>query len=205
MTKAKVNSPLENQVHGRSMAQMTWHRLLKNQGAGVGMIFIVVLVGAAVAAGFLYDYDLDIVRMVASDSRQPPSAAHWFGTDTMGRDIFARVLYGARYSLIIGVGSVMLGRGLIGDPGMLSPKGTDVKTLLAFYDELLEQYTGHFGGAKNAMFRLKENWRYFICRFENAEKLGKRLKKTTDVNEYRAITHEIIQNCPMRKRLAPDW
>lgn len=102
-------------------------------------------------------------------------------------------------------GSVMLGRGLIGDPGMLSPKGTDVKTLLAFYDELLEQYTGHFGGAKNAMFRLKENWRYFLCRFENAEKLGKRLKKTTDVNEYRAITHEIIQNCPMRKRLAPDW
>lgn len=102
-------------------------------------------------------------------------------------------------------GSVMLGRGLIGDPGMLSPKGTDVKTLLAFYDELLEQYTGHFGGAKNAMFRLKENWRYFLCRFENAEKLGKRLKKTTDVNEYRAITHEIIRNCPMRKRLAPDW
>lgn len=109
MTKAKVNSPLENQVHGRSMAQMTWHRLLKNKGAVVGMIFIVVLVGAAVAAGFLYDYDLDIVRMVASDSRRPPSAAHWFGTDTMGRNIFARVLYGARYSLIIGVGSVMLG------------------------------------------------------------------------------------------------
>ena len=48
MTKAKVNSPLENQVHGRSMAQMTWHRLLKNKGAVVGMIFIVVLVGAAV-------------------------------------------------------------------------------------------------------------------------------------------------------------
>ena len=103
------------------------------------------------------------------------------------------------------VGSVMLGRGLIGDPGMLSPNGTDAKTLLAFYDELLEQYTRLFGGSRNAMFRLKENWRYLLCRFENAEKLGKRLKKTTDVNEYRAITHEIILNCPMRKRLAPDW
>ena len=103
------------------------------------------------------------------------------------------------------VGSVMLGRGLIGDPGMLSPDGTDAKTLLAFYDELLERYTCLFGGSRNAMFRLKENWRYLLCRFENAEKLGKRLKKSTDVNEYRAVTHEIILNCPMRKQLAPDW
>ena len=99
----------------------------------------------------------------------------------------------------------MLGRGLIGDPGMLCPKGTDVKQLQAFYDELLEQYTCLFGGSRNAMFRLKENWRYLLCRFDNAEKSGKRLRKTTDVLEYKAITHEIFRNCPLKPRLTPDW
>ena len=103
------------------------------------------------------------------------------------------------------VQQVMLGRGLIGDPGMLCPKGTDAKTLQTFFDELLEEYTRLFGGSRNAMFRLKENWRYLLCRFDGAEKLGKRLKKATDVGEYRSITHEIFQNCPMKPVLEPDW
>ena len=100
---------------------------------------------------------------------------------------------------------VMLGRGLIGDPGMLSPMGTSTGALQAFYDELLDAYTEEFGGARNAMFRLKENWRYLLCRFDNAEKLGKRLRKSTDVTEFKAITHEILQTCPMKPRLTPDW
>ena len=44
-----------------------------------------------------------------------------------------------------------------------------------------------------------------LCRFDGAEKLGKRLKKATDVAEYRSITHEIFQNCPMKPALEPDW
>ena len=100
---------------------------------------------------------------------------------------------------------LVLGRGLIGDPGMLSPRGTDTKTLQSFFDELLDSYTALFGGSRNAMFRLKENWRYLLCRFDGAEKLGKRLKKTTDVNEYRAITHEICGTCPLKPELDPDW
>lgn len=103
------------------------------------------------------------------------------------------------------VHSVMLGRGLIGDPGMLCPNGTDPEKLEAFSDELLDTYTSLFGGPRNAMFRLKENWRYLLCLFDNAEKLGKRLKKTTDVAEYRSLTHEIIRNCPKREQLDPHW
>ena len=103
------------------------------------------------------------------------------------------------------VEKVMLGRGLIGDPGMLTPAGTTAAALERFYDDLLEQYITLFGGSRNAMFRLKENWRYLLCRFDGAEKLGKRLKKTTDVNEYRAITHEIFRSCPLLPRLTPDW
>ena len=103
------------------------------------------------------------------------------------------------------VQAVMLGRGLIGDPGMLSPGGTTAATLEAFHNELLETYIEAFGGARNAMFRLKENWRYLICRFENAEKLGKRLRKTTDVAEFRAITTDIFRTCPMAPGLNADW
>ena len=101
--------------------------------------------------------------------------------------------------------AVMIGRGLIGDPGMLTPGGTDRKNLESFYDELLENYISLFGGSRNAMFRLKENWRYLLCRFDDTEKLGKRLRKTTDVEEYRVISHEIIRGCPMKEKLEPDW
>ena len=94
------------------------------------------------------------------------------------------------------VDAVMIGRGLIGDPGMLTPGGTDVKALERFFDELLESYTEAFGGSRNAMFRLKENWSYLLHRFEGSEKLGKQLRKTTDVAEYKRITKEIFHTLP---------
>ena len=103
------------------------------------------------------------------------------------------------------VNRLMLGRGLIGDPGMLSPGGTQVKALEEFYSELLEEYLEAFGGSRNAMFRLKENWRYLLCRFEGSEKLGKRLRKTTDLQEYRSITAQIFATLPLKAELAPDW
>lgn len=89
--------------------------------------------------------------------------------------------------------AVMLGRGLIADPGMLCPGGTDVHILEQFHDELLESYLVVFGGSRNAMFRLKENWHYLLCMFEGSEKLGKQLRKTTDLNEYKQITREIFR------------
>lgn len=101
--------------------------------------------------------------------------------------------------------AVMVGRGLIGDPGMLSLGGSDVKKLEQFHAELLEGYTRAFGGSRNAMFRLKENWRYLLCLFEGSENLGKRLRKTTDLAEYQAITAEIFHTLPKRPQLAPDW
>ena len=103
------------------------------------------------------------------------------------------------------VQSVMLGRGLIGDPGMLTPGGTDVRALENLYHELLDSYIAVFGGARNAMFRLKENWRYLLCRFEDSERLGRQLRKTTDVAQYRAITTELFRNHPLKKKLEPDW
>lgn len=96
------------EVKGRSMAQETMRRLFKNKGAIVGMVFLIVLVLATIASTFIYDYKTDIVGL-STEIFQSPSAEHWFGTDQTGRDIFARVLYGARYSLAISVGSVAIG------------------------------------------------------------------------------------------------
>ena len=89
------------------------------------------------------------------------------------------------------VDAVMLGRGLIGDPGMLLGH-TDLAALEAFHNELLDTYTVVFGGGRNAMFRLKENWHFLITHFEDSDKLWKRLRKTTDLAEFRAITAEIF-------------
>ncbi len=101
--------------------------------------------------------------------------------------------------------AVMLGRGLIGDPGMLTPGGTDANTLEEFHDALLEAYIAAFGGPRNAMFRLKENWHFLLRRFEGSEKLGKRLRKCTDIAEFRAITEEIFRTLPLKPELEADW
>ena len=99
-----------------------------------------------------------------------------------------------------GIEAVMIGRGLIADPGMLSP-GT-VATLEAFHNELLERYLEAFGGSRNAMFRLKENWHFLITQFEGSEKLWKQLRKTTDLGEFRAITTQIFHTLPYKNELA---
>ncbi len=101
------------------------------------------------------------------------------------------------------VGAVMIGRGLIGDPGMLCPNGTDTAILKEFHDELLEEYTHCFGSARNAMFRMKENWHYLQSRFEGGEKLFKQLRKTTDLQEYKNITAQIFCTLPLAKNATP--
>lgn len=102
------------------------------------------------------------------------------------------------------VDAVMIGRALIGDPGMLTGSTTPQR-LEAFTDELLACYIEAFGGARNAMFRMKEHWRYLICKFDETDKLAKQLRKTTDIKEFKAITHRILRECPTRDILDPKW
>ncbi len=88
--------------------------------------------------------------------------------------------------------TVMLGRGLIADPGMFGCR----ENLEAFHDELLNTYIAAFGSERNALFRMKENWFYLLPTFAGSEKLGKRLRKCTNIGEYRAITREIFETLP---------
>ena len=104
------NADIANEVvyTGRSMAQETWRRLKKNKGAMFGIAFLLFLVLATIVASFIFDYDKDIIAMT-KDRFLPPSWEHPFGTDNMGRDIFKRVLYGAKYSLVLSFGATALG------------------------------------------------------------------------------------------------
>ena len=99
------------------------------------------------------------------------------------------------------ISAVMVGRGLIGDPGMLTPGGTDRQALERYMDELLETYLVEFGGSRNAMFRLKEHWGLLIHKFQDADKLWKALRKTTDLNEYRSLSTQILRSLPMRDEI----
>ncbi len=95
------------------------------------------------------------------------------------------------------VKAVMIGRGLIADPGMLRG-GADKGSLEDFLAELLSVYEVEFGGSRNAMFRMKENWGFLHSRFEGSDKLWKALRKTTDVTEFKSLSAEILHTCPFR-------
>lgn len=84
---------------------MVWHRLMQDKVAVVGMVIMILLVLISVFGRLLPG--LSPNEMHLAEQFQGPSAAHWFGTDDLGRDIFARIIYGGIYSLALGfIGSV---------------------------------------------------------------------------------------------------
>lgn len=78
----------------------------KNKGAVLGLIIFSLIVVVAVLAVFLLDYKEQITKLNIAEALKPISGEHPCGTDQFGRDIFYRILYGAHYSLLIGVCAV---------------------------------------------------------------------------------------------------
>lgn len=80
-------------------------RLSRNPNAMFGMILLAVLVAGVILVPAIspYEYSKMDVRAI----NQGPSAAHWFGTDDMGRDLLTRIFYGGRYSLSISIIAVL--------------------------------------------------------------------------------------------------
>lgn len=134
------------------------------------------------------DVDMEMFRYAAGNSKNPLC---YNGNIESMADIQK---IAAEFPQLEGV---MIGRHLIADPGMLLPGGTTSAALAQFHDGLLNEYLLLFGGSRNAMFRLKENWSYLLPRFQNSEKLGKRLRKTTDLAEYQSIVSEIFHTLPL--------
>jgi len=85
----------------RPLRKDIWKRFKRNKLAMVGLVLLVILVLTAIFAPLIAPYS--ITQRFSGEYRQPPSADHWFGTDTIGRDVFSRVVYGARVSLRIGI------------------------------------------------------------------------------------------------------
>ena len=85
-----------------------WRRLRKNRGAIIGLIIILVIILTAVLCPLFLDYEQDIVKQNISERLQFPSLQHLLGTDTLGRDLFARIVWGARASVGIGFASVAI-------------------------------------------------------------------------------------------------
>lgn len=76
-----------------------WKRFRRNKTAILGLVVVCLLILVAIFAPVLAPYGYTVQDYAAM--MQKPSAAHWFGTDAFGRDIFSRVIYGTRYSLLI--------------------------------------------------------------------------------------------------------
>lgn len=77
-----------------------WYRLQQNKLALVGLGIIVVMIILAIVGPMFSSYTYAEQDLMVAN--QGPSSAHWFGTDTLGRDLYTRVMYGARISLTIG-------------------------------------------------------------------------------------------------------
>lgn len=83
-----------------------WRDFKKNKGAVAGLIIVGIVIFLAILSEFIFDYETQVAATHVSEMLQWPSLKHPFGTDNFGRDILIRLLYGARYSLLIGVCSV---------------------------------------------------------------------------------------------------
>jgi peptide/nickel transport system permease protein len=89
-----------------------WIRLvLENPFALISVCFLALVLIMTLGASVIAPYDPDFVNPV--DRLQSPNADYWFGTDTLGRDVFSRTLHGGRISLLVGA-TVMVGTALIG-------------------------------------------------------------------------------------------
>ena len=94
----KVNSVVRPSV---GYWKDAWSRLKSNKMALTSLIIIIVIMFSAFILPLFLPYTYDGTNLEIAN--QSPSKSHWFGTDQLGRDILVRVLYGAKYSLIIGI------------------------------------------------------------------------------------------------------
>lgn len=110
MTKAalEVNEVVQVRKKKEKVYLVTLKRLFKNKLAVAGLIIICLQIAMAIFAPLIVTHDP--VKQALSDSELPMfSEGHWLGTDNYGRDVWSRIVYGARISLVVGITAVVLG------------------------------------------------------------------------------------------------
>ncbi|MGL4629026.1 nickel transporter permease [Cetobacterium sp.] len=93
----------ENVGKKRSQWAELWKNLKRNKMALFGLVILVIIVLLALFADQIANYDQVVIKQNLRMRLKPPSSAHWLGTDEFGRDIFARLVHGARVSLKVGI------------------------------------------------------------------------------------------------------
>ncbi|RPI31031.1 MAG: ABC transporter permease, partial [Hyphomicrobiaceae bacterium] len=116
-----VSETLAIDLGEESPGARAWRRLIKRKGAVIGLVIIAVFILLAIFAPLLAPHDP--VQQSWTTIRKPPSLQHWFGTDESGRDLFSRVIFGARASLLAGVVSILIALGLGVPLGLLAGYG----------------------------------------------------------------------------------
>lgn len=111
MGVSKMQTQAQTSYWRPSTLNVRWYRFRKNPLTLIGGSVLLVFLFLAIAAPLLSPYDPNMIEV--ENRLEGPSFHHWFGTDEVGRDIFTRVLYGARLSLGMGI-SVVVIAGLIG-------------------------------------------------------------------------------------------
>lgn len=92
----------------RGFWQDVGHRFIRNNKTIIGLLLLGIIVLMCIYGMLFLDYKTEVVNMNIPNKLQTPSAAHPFGTDDLGRDIFNRIVYGARYSLFIGFSATII-------------------------------------------------------------------------------------------------
>ena len=99
-------SKLDKKYSKSSLYKDAWRRLVRNKLAMIGLAIVIIMALIAILAPYIAPYDP--IHREKTASQEGPSAAHWFGTDILGRDIFSRVLYGTQISMLVGVVAVSI-------------------------------------------------------------------------------------------------
>jgi peptide/nickel transport system permease protein len=104
-TANATEAPSQSECHATPSLPSTWrllcHKVLRDRPAVIGLAIIGLLVCTAVFAPYLAPFPEDILATHPANRLQAPSWTHPLGTDTLGRDIFSRVLFGGRITLIV--------------------------------------------------------------------------------------------------------
>jgi len=130
----KIRDTIDTGVKKKEFGSRAFRKMLNNRLAVAGLIFVTVVILASIAAPLICKYDP--LKIDLRSTLQKPSAEHILGTDKLGRDLFSRVIYGGRVSILVGLGSA-LGAAVIG--------------------VAIGAYTGYKGGwLDNLMLRLSE-------------------------------------------------
>ncbi len=106
--KAKNLSLAMEAQKSRSFWQDVGYRFIRNNKTIIGLIMLGIIVLMCIYGVLFLDYDTDVINQNMAIKLETPSMEHWFGTDSFGRDIFNRIVYGARYSLFIGFSSTII-------------------------------------------------------------------------------------------------